>query len=153
MNLKNQIINILNIVAPLKTFKERPQKIAPWGDAELLEKRRARDHYYFKYTNLNISYTAAEKAFNLQKYRELRAECQSLQPIKMKEYFNSKKISDFKKSKCYLKFYSSSVKIKSNKVEDLSTYLFLHENQIIDKVEILSFLQTLFRVKANVIIT
>ena len=57
MNLKNQIINILNIVAPLKTFKERPQKIAPWGDAELLEKRRARDHYYFKYTNFlhNIS--------------------------------------------------------------------------------------------------
>ena len=91
INLKKQIINIVDLIAPLNKFKERPKQIAPWEDEELLEKRRSRDHYYFKYTNLNISFTNAEKSFNLRKYRKLRAECQSLQRIKMKEYFNSKK--------------------------------------------------------------
>ena len=44
-DFKINITKILDSVAPLKNFKERPIEISPWEDKELLEKRKARDFF------------------------------------------------------------------------------------------------------------
>ena len=46
---KQKILECIDLVAPLKTFKERSIEKAPWVDEELLEKIRVRDYYYFKF--------------------------------------------------------------------------------------------------------
>jgi hypothetical protein len=40
---KTNFLECIDLVAPLKTFKERPQEIAPWVDDELLKKINTRD--------------------------------------------------------------------------------------------------------------
>ena len=46
---KTKLLACIDLIAPLKQFKERPIEIAPWADEELLEKARVRDYYYFKF--------------------------------------------------------------------------------------------------------
>ena len=41
-----KIINILDVVTPLKKYKAGPQEIAPWEDDELMAKRTARNHFF-----------------------------------------------------------------------------------------------------------
>ena len=40
---KTKLLACIDLIAPLKQFKERPVEIAPWADEELLEKARVRD--------------------------------------------------------------------------------------------------------------
>ena len=47
-------------------------------------------------------------------YREARSDFQSLNRKKMIQYFESKKINDFKNSKKFWQFYKSSIKLKSD---------------------------------------
>ncbi len=121
-----KIKDILDLEAPLKTFKERPQEIAPWVDNELLEMKRARDHYYFRYHNANVSFDGSD---DYQKYQKLRAECQSLERKKTIEYFQSKKITDFKNNNLYWQFYSASIKIKSYNSDDFVPIVINHEGK------------------------
>jgi hypothetical protein len=86
----------------LKKQKERPQEIAPWVDEELLKKFRARDFFYFKSQNANSS---LDPEYHL-KYKQYKAKCQSLEREKIKDYFLSKKISDFKSNKLYFRSFS-----------------------------------------------
>ena len=125
-NQKEKIISILDLVAPVKTFKERPQEICPWVDDEILGKRKARDHFYFKFHNSNTPFSCSD---DYKKYQLLRTECQSLERKKMKDYFSSKKISDFKNNKLYWEFYSSSIKVKTCKTDNITSNYFLHEER------------------------
>jgi hypothetical protein len=121
-------LNSVNSVAPVKEFKQRPQEIAPWVDEELLEKLRARDYFYFKFHSSDTSLDSSEY---FPKYKQLKAECQSLEREKMKEFFESKKISDFKNNKLYWEFQSTFMKIKScnDKSDDSNSQTFLYENR------------------------
>ena len=110
----------------MKTFKERPQEICPWVDDEILGKRKARDHFYFKFHNSNTPFSCSD---DYKKYQLLRTECQSLERKKMKDYFSSKKISDFKNNKLYWEFYSSSIKVKTCKTDNITSNYFLHEER------------------------
>jgi hypothetical protein len=134
---KHKILECIDLVAPLKTFKERPIEIAPW--VELLEKIRVRDYYFFKFQNSNTSLDY------FPKYKQYKAECQSLEREKQKEFMLSKKISDFKANKLYWEFHSAFIKIKSCKSEDFSPNVFFHEEkEYEDPVEILSVFNTFF---------
>jgi len=77
---KKKLLDCINIVAPLKKFKERPREIAPWAGEELLEKVRVRDYYFSKSQNSN---TSLDPDF-LMKFKQCKTE-------KMKDYFLSKK--------------------------------------------------------------
>ena len=105
---RKKLLDCIDIIAPLKTFKERPIEIAPWADEELLEKVRVRDYYYFKFQNSNTSLDSSEY---YPKYKQYKAECQSLEREKQKEFMLSKKISDFKANKLYWDFHSAFIKI------------------------------------------
>jgi hypothetical protein len=78
-NHKIRLLDFVNLVAPLKKFKERPQEIAPWVNEELLEKLRARDYFYLKSQNANSS---LDPEYHL-KYKQYKAKCQSLEREKM----------------------------------------------------------------------
>jgi hypothetical protein len=55
----------------------------------------------------------------------------------MKDYFLSKKITDFKSNKLYWEFQSAIIKIKSSKTDDFTANTFLHEElEYEDPVEI-----------------
>jgi len=63
----------------------------------------------------------------------------------MKDYFESKKIKDFKNSKLYWEFYSSSIKIKSSKTEDFMPTVFMFEDtEYTDPAEIGNVFNTFF---------
>jgi hypothetical protein len=135
---KLKITDILDLVSPVRLFKERPKEILPWEDEELCEKRRARDFYYFKFKDTNVH----DDYLN---YSRLRSECQSLVRLKMIDYFESKEIKDFKNSKLYYEFYSASVKIKSCKTEEFMPNTFIYEsNEFSDSEEIGNLFNTFF---------
>jgi hypothetical protein len=60
----------IDLVAPLKTFNERPIEIGPWVDEQLLEKKIVRDYYYFKFQNSNTSLDTSEY---FPKYKQYKA--------------------------------------------------------------------------------
>ena len=63
----------------------------------------------------------------------------------MKEYFLSKKITDFKSNKLYWEFQSSFIKIKSCKSEDFAPNVFFYEEkEFEDPIEIGSVFNTFF---------
>ena len=139
---KTKLLACIDLIAPLKQFKERPIEIAPWADEELLEKARVRDYYYFKFQNSNTSLDSSEY---FPKYKQYKAEFQRLEREKMKEFMLSKKITDFKANKLYWEFQSAYIKIKSCKSEDFSPNVFFHEEkEYDDPVEIGSIFNTFF---------
>jgi hypothetical protein len=140
-NHKLKLLDCINLVAPIRKFKERPQEIAPWVDEELLENLRARDYFYSKYQNANSS---LDPEYHL-KYKQYKTKCQSLEREKMKDYFRSKKITDFKSNKLYWEFQSTFIKIKSSKTDDFTPNTFLHEElEYEDPVEIGNLFNTFF---------
>ena len=125
-----QWIAALDSVAPLKEFKSKPKEICPWEDTELLDKRSQRDFNYSEYKK-------SETQEDHDKYVKSRQEFQSLNRIKMKDYFASNKACDFKNNKLYREFYSSSIKVKSCKTEEFMPNTFIHEDkEISDPLEI-----------------
>ena len=97
---------------------------------------------YFKFQNSNTSLDSSN--YN-PKYKQCKAECQSLEREKMKEYFLSKKISDFKANKLYWQFQSDFIKIKSCKTDDFTPNVFFYEEkEYEDPVEIGNVFNTFF---------
>jgi hypothetical protein len=105
----------------LKLYKERPQEIASWVDDELLKKINTRDFYYSKFHASNTSLDTSEY---FPKYKQYKAEAQSLQREIMKKIFESKKISDFKNNKLYWEFHSSFIKVKSVDSDEFTPIFF-----------------------------
>jgi len=95
-------------IAPLteKTIHDRDQH--PWFDDELSELKYHRDSAYknFCRSNADIDHIL---------YAELRRNYQNLLNSKMISYFKDKNAQDFKNSKKFWEFYSTHIKIKSDK--------------------------------------
>ena len=106
--LRNILLKIIDFHAPKKKRKIKQNNNVPWIDRELIDLKNLRDSYY----------SLAESTQNVtdwENYKELRKQYQSLNRVKIIEYFNNKNMNDFKNSKKFLEFYSSSVKVKSDK--------------------------------------
>ena len=108
LSIKSMILNILNEFAPFKRIKPYIRNYCPWMDDELLEIRQYRDNLYRIYLNSKSS----NDRNNFIAYRKLFF---SLQNAKMIYFFRDKSLSDFKSSKKFWNFYSSYIKIKSDK--------------------------------------
>ena len=78
-------------------------------------------------------------------YINLRRESQSLNRIKMKEYFESKNMKNFKNNKLFWEFYSDSIKIKSFNKENSLPNVFVNESvEYSDPHEIGNLFNTFF---------
>lgn len=108
LHFKNKILNIIDEVAPVKKIMLRCNDNFPWVDDELLYIKFLRDSSYKKYKKTN------DNEHN-QSYKEFRDLYYNLYNDKMVLYFRDKSIRDFKNSKKFWEFYSSYIKIKSDK--------------------------------------
>jgi hypothetical protein len=105
--IKSKIIEIIDVVAPLKQVRSKKKDLFPWADAELLKAKQLRDYLY-------NCYKCSKAIDDHNLYKEQRRMFQSLNRKKMILFFASKGIKDFKNSKLFWKFYSASIRIKSD---------------------------------------
>ena len=87
-NLKNKIMKIVDEHAPNKKFKLKKKVLFPWLDKELREAKELRDYLYHLAHNSKLDE-------DLHNYKKYRAEYQSLNRAKMKEYFSTKEAKDY----------------------------------------------------------
>jgi hypothetical protein len=108
--LKEAISKEVNNFAPEQPIKLKQKDFFPWEDNELYEKRKIRDYLHSRYKETD-SLIDNE---NFELFQKARSEYQSLNRKKMCEYFANKSIHDFKNSKKFWQFYSSSIRLKSD---------------------------------------
>ena len=136
--LKQEISQILDKVSPEKKLIKSFKTKFPWSDAELHAHKKIRDSLYRTY-KLNLNYES-----HLE-YKAAKALYQSMKRSKIVNYFKSfEKINDFKNSKSYWKFHSSSINIKSNKEKLTNLTLNINDKVINDDQEIAESFNTFF---------
>ena len=108
LKFKVLINKIVDKIAPLKVIKFKKKEVGPWVDQELAKLKILKEEAYFEYEK-----TGDDGDALLLRYR--RSTYQSMNRSKMKEYFESKTIQDFKNSKKFWQFYSSTIYVKSDK--------------------------------------
>ena len=137
-HLKSNMIALTNTFAPFKSVAINYRSKFPWSDKELFDLKKKRDIHYHLYKLYNdIDY--------LEQFKNIRALYQSQKRIKMTNYFKSKsKISDFKNSKSYWKFYSASIATKSDKSSDNLISLNVNNKLITNPKQISDSFNTFF---------
>ncbi|CAF1069906.1 unnamed protein product, partial [Brachionus calyciflorus] len=124
-HFKNKILSVIDSISPVKRrFVTNNKNQFPWFDGELKACLRSKDYLYnvMKQTNLKVdedNYKAARKYFK------------KLERIKMCEFFQNKKQSDFKNSKLFWNFYRSKINMKSDNVQQIKVTSFIVENKLI----------------------
>ena len=106
--IKQRIVAVINKYAPLKLKLTKNAKQFPWIDKELIIVKKLHSHHH-------ASWKMTQLATDHELYREYRSMYQSLNRSKIKEYFASQTQKDFKNTKKFWQFYSSLIKIKSDK--------------------------------------
>ena len=109
--IKNNILFELDNTAPKKTINLSTKIRYPWNDKELKEIQKLRDIHCDLYHQ-----TSDTDQFQLY-HHHYKSTHQALKRLKMKNFFNNKNSKDFKNTKQYWKFYSTSIKIKSDKTK------------------------------------
>jgi hypothetical protein len=95
-----QIVNsVIDKIAPLKEFKVKDIDHDPWYDKELFEAEKLRDY-------LNHIYNDTYLESDLLKFKSARDDFQKLRRQKQKDYYESKKMGDFKNNKFFWHCYS-----------------------------------------------
>jgi hypothetical protein len=117
--IQSNIISITDSIAPIKCIKIKQKDYYPWVDAELKEIRDQRN-FYFNLKNNYDENTIDKKAKANELYVQFRSMFQKLNRIKMTQYYAKKSIKDFKNSKNFWKFYSASIKIRSDKATNFN---------------------------------
>lgn len=106
--IKKTLLPIIDQIAPLKEIKIKNNFNYPWVDTELIEARNHRDKLHKIHSNSQLE-------FDFLIASEAKTNYNSLLKSKMIEYFKNKSANDFKSSKKFWEFYSTSVKLKSDK--------------------------------------
>ncbi len=107
---KQRVVTTIDKYAPVKRKLLKNKNQFPWIDKELIVVQNLRNFYYASFVNGGRTNIA-----DLELYKECRTMYQSMNRAKMKDYFASKTQKDFKNSKKFWNFYSSTIKIKSDK--------------------------------------
>ena len=129
--IKNMTLAIVDDIAPLKHIKKKLKDQFPWHVKELREVKELKNFYYYNsQKGSSIHYLKFKDL-----YMEIRSKFQSLNRMKMINYFSNKGIKDFKNAKKFWDFYSASINLKSNKSESSLPSYFIHNNEEINKPE------------------
>ena len=98
-----------------------------------------REVAYYEYKN------EPENFERRARHSKLKADFQSLRRAKMKQFFASKEMKDFKNNKLFFEFYSSTVNVKSCKPENtLPSTWTLDSREISDQAEIGNIFNSFF---------
>ena len=108
MLLKENLLSLIDDIAPLYKLKVKNKTSNPWFDAELKQIKNQRDLAYLKFIK-----SRSNDDFN--QLSHLKNQFNFLKKSKMIEYFKSRKTNDFKNHKKFWEFYSAFYTIKSAK--------------------------------------
>lgn len=110
-DLQNDIRLVMDDISPLKPTKIKKRDYCPWADKEWAEAKNQKEYFFWLKNN-------SDNDIDLQKYKWARTYFQSLNRNKMIEYFKTKEIRNFKSSKLFWKFYSASIRVRSDKTSN-----------------------------------
>ena len=106
--LKNSLLELINTVAPFKQIKLKcHDQNSPWFDSEMRSQFKRKDYLY----NVAMG-TQSENDWELFKLQ--RSFLKRMKKEKIISYFADKTSKDFKNSKKFWKFYSTTIKVKSH---------------------------------------
>ncbi|CAF0861672.1 unnamed protein product, partial [Brachionus calyciflorus] len=105
---KNEILKIINDVAPLRKITVKNGHQFPWYDDDLLKLRHLKDSAYKRYIRSNLS----SDKISFDHYNQL---FKSTNDKKLIEYFKDKSLNDFRNSKKFWQFYPSKINVISDK--------------------------------------
>ena len=108
LSLKQSMINILQHFAPLKQIKLHSNNSTPWFDYDLCQLQAARDKAYKRFKRTS---SQSDK----DTFAQLKSSFQQLRKHKMIDYFKNKKINDFNSNKKFWEFYSTHIRLRSDK--------------------------------------
>ncbi|CAF1134063.1 unnamed protein product, partial [Brachionus calyciflorus] len=111
---KTEIQKILDKIAPIKEFKIKSKDMFPWFDDELLYITHCRDSAYKTFAR------DKQNGLNYALFYYWKHEFKRQYEQKMIKYFESKTMYDFKNSKKFWEFYSTHIKIKSDKTQKIN---------------------------------
>jgi hypothetical protein len=99
-------MSVINKHAPIKQKLLKNTSQFQWNDKELIIVERLRDHYY-------ATYKKSQLIPDMGQYREYRVPIN--EPLKNERLLTSKQMRDFKNTKKFWSFYSTTIKIRSDK--------------------------------------
>jgi len=107
LTLKEQLIEIIDKIAPVKKIHQNKQTKFPWVDLELLELKKTRD-------KLHKRFMKTENKYDFEKFDEAKQNYNQMNRFKMIDYFKSHTMNDIKNTKKFWQFYATTIKLKSS---------------------------------------
>jgi hypothetical protein len=131
LKLKEPLLNTINSIAPIKKILLKSNMTFPWIDIELLEARNLRD---IMYKSNAKTYSEIDHIY----FTQAKAKYNSMLKEKMIAYYSNKTAKDFKNSKKFWKFYSTTIKLRStNKCQNKSSSI-SNGNEVFNDAETIS---------------
>ena len=112
--MRIKVLDIINEIAPEKKILLKSRNEIPWNDIELIEAKARRDkaHKIYLRNKTNRSDSSVDDYLY---FNELKKEYNKLIKLKMINYFKDTTPKDFKNSKRFWEFYSSTIRLNSSK--------------------------------------
>ncbi|CAF1091926.1 unnamed protein product, partial [Brachionus calyciflorus] len=135
---RDEVLAVLDDIAPMKKIQVNMENQFPWYDDELIITKNSRDLAYKKQKR-----TGSE--FDKEEFNSLKKLFENLNNEKLINFFKEKSMNDFKEVKKFWKFYSSQIKVKSDKSSEDTLFVLNYNEKIIDdKKEVSNVFNTFF---------
>ena len=131
LTLKASLTSIVNQYAPRKPIKAISINHTPWMDHELRIAKASRDNAYKRFKSTH-------QPADQQSFKILKASFIQLQKDKMIRYFKDKRHNDFNSSKKFWEFYSTHIRLRSDKNHNLPPSTIRNGNVIADQPQLIS---------------
>ena len=141
--MREEVLNIINEIAPKKEIRISTNKSIPWLDVELSEAKSRRD----KAHKIYLKSKREKKPTELQDFLtfdEFKKEHNQLVKTKMIKYFKDTSPKDFKNSKIFWEFYSNTIKLNSSKSTNNAPTTIINDTQTGTNPEEISEMFSLF---------
>ena len=116
---KCKLLCILNTVSPIQKKLQKPKQDDqfPWIDIQVIKTKRNVDRAYKKAKLADKTQDQDSASLWLQ-YKDKKSKLNKLNNSKMISYFQDKTMQDFKNSKKFYEFYSSTLKSKKSATDN-----------------------------------
>ncbi|CAF0801056.1 unnamed protein product [Brachionus calyciflorus] len=106
--VKEEITKVMDEIAPIRKITLKNPNQFAWYDDDLMRLKHQKDSSYKQYVRSN-------SLIDKEIYDKFNISIKKLNEDKLIDYFKDKPINDFKSSKKFRQYYSSKIKIKSEK--------------------------------------
>ena len=124
--VKNNLLNLIDEIAPIRKLNINMSNQFPWYDEDLICVKHSRDVAYKKFKRSKLD-------LDNDLYEYYKKQFESLNQEKLINFFENKTGNDFKNAKKFWQFYSPLIKIKSDKNRDQTATTIKFDNKTINE--------------------